>query len=71
MKQELPDVSKYTEARGFLKEKRRFISEYLMIKIQDYLDGEAGVDLLEAALARILEEELDRLPSWNIKLVKE
>ena len=33
-----------------------------MIKIQDYLDGEAGVDLLEAALARILDEELDLVP---------
>ena len=39
-----------------------------MIKIQDYLDGEAGVDLLEAALARILDEELDLLPSWKVKL---
>ena len=42
-----------------------------MIKIQDYLDGEAGVDLLEAAPARILDEELDLLPSWNVKLIKE
>ena len=39
-----------------------------MIKIQDYLDGEAGVDLLEAALARILDEELDLLPSWKVKV---
>ncbi len=28
-----------------------------------YLEGEAGVERLEAALARILEAELERLPS--------
>ena len=33
-----------------------------------YLEGEAGVDLLEAALARILEEELLLLPSCERKL---
>lgn len=29
------------------------------------LDGEAGVERLEAALARIREEEFDRLPSQH------
>ena len=28
-----------------------------------HLDGEAGVERLEAALARMREEEFDRLPS--------
>ena len=31
--------------------------------IDEHLEGEAGVDLLEFALARILDVELDRLPS--------
>ena len=31
--------------------------------IDEYLEGEAGVDLLEFALARILDVEFDRLPS--------
>ena len=31
--------------------------------IDEHLEGEAGVDLLEFALARILDVEFDRLPS--------
>jgi hypothetical protein len=31
----------------------------------DHLEGEAGVERLEAAFARILEAELDRLPSYK------
>ena len=30
-----------------------------------HLEGEAGVERLDAAFARIREEELDRLPSWK------
>ena len=33
-----------------------------------YLEGEAGVDLLDAALARILDEELLLLPSWETRV---
>jgi hypothetical protein len=41
------------------KKERRLIMSSLIF----YLDGEAGVERLEAALARIREAELERLPS--------
>ena len=39
------------------------VKKILNFQYKVYLDGETGVDLLEAALARILEAEFDLLPS--------
>ena len=53
------------------KKNERFFSRHslkTMKKSWTYLEGEAGVDRLEAALARILDEELLLLPSWEREL---
>lgn len=50
--------------KGRKKRSKRKVEESLVGMLTD-LDGDAGVDLLELALARIREVELDLLPSWG------